>query len=64
LKEHTVGRRRSRRSSAFPRKVADLLALAGIRPTTSRVPGIGEKTASELIRDFGSLDAVLAHPSG
>jgi len=26
------------------------------------VPGIGEKTASGMIREFGSLDEVLAHP--
>ncbi|MEW6719958.1 MAG: DNA polymerase I [Thermodesulfobacteriota bacterium] len=44
-----------------PDRVADLLALAG--DPSDNVPGvagIGEKTASELIREFGSLDAVLS----
>jgi DNA polymerase-1 len=44
-----------------PNKVADLLALAGDpSDNVPGVPGIGEKTASELIREFGSLDAVLS----
>ncbi|MBP2676144.1 MAG: polA, partial [Deltaproteobacteria bacterium] len=44
-----------------PDKVADLLALAGDpSDNVPGVPGIGEKTASELIREFGSLDAVLS----
>jgi DNA polymerase-1 len=64
LKEHTVGE--AQVEAVFgvpPGKVADLLALAGDpSDNVPGVPGIGEKTASELIRDFGSLDAVLAHP--
>jgi DNA polymerase-1 len=64
LKEHTVGEAQVEEVFGVPpAKVVDLLALAG-DPSDNipGVPGIGEKTASELIRDFGSLDAVLAHP--
>jgi DNA polymerase-1 len=44
-----------------PGKVADLLALAGDpSDNVPGVPGVGEKTASELIREFGSLEAVLS----
>jgi len=64
LKEHTVGEAQVEEVFGVPPgKVADLLALAGDpSDNVPGVPGIGEKTASELIRDFGSLDAVLAHP--
>ena len=64
LKEHTVGEAQVEEVFGVPpAKVPDLLALAG-DPSDNipGVPGIGEKTASELIRDFGSLDEVLAHP--
>ncbi len=45
-----------------PSQVVDLLALAG-DPSDNipGVPGIGEKTASELLREFGSLDELLAN---
>ncbi|MFA6148303.1 MAG: DNA polymerase I [bacterium] len=64
LKEHTVGEAQVEEVFGVPPgKVPDLLALAGDpSDNVPGVPGIGEKTASELIRDFGSLDAVLAHP--
>ncbi len=64
LKEHTVGEAQVEEVFGVPPgKVADLLALAGDpSDNVPGVPGIGEKTASELIREFGSLDAVLAHP--
>jgi DNA polymerase-1 len=64
LKEHTVGEAQVVEVFGVPPgKVADLLALAGDpSDNVPGVPGIGEKTASELIREFGSLDAVLAHP--
>ena len=64
LKEHTVGEAQVEEVFGVPpRKVADLLALAGDpSDNVPGVPGIGEKTASGLIRDFGSLDEVLAHP--
>jgi DNA polymerase I len=64
LKEHTVGEAQVEEVFGVPPgKVTDLLAMAGDpSDNVPGVPGIGEKTASELIRDFGSLDAVLAHP--
>jgi len=64
LKEHTVGEAQVEEVFGVPPgKVVDLLALAGDpSDNVPGVPGIGEKTASEMIREFGSLDAVLAHP--
>ena len=45
-----------------PSRVADLLALAGDpSDNVPGVPGIGEKTAAELIREFGSLEELLSH---
>jgi DNA polymerase-1 len=45
-----------------PERVTDVQALAG-DPTDNipGVPGIGVKTAAQLIREYGSLDAVLTH---
>ena len=64
LKEHTVGEAQVEEVFGVPPgKVADLLALAGDpSDNVPGVPGIGEKTASEMIREFGSLSEVLAHP--
>jgi len=43
-----------------PELVADVLGLAGdSSDNIPGVPGIGEKTASELVRRFGSLEEVL-----
>lgn len=43
-----------------PELVADVLGLAGdAADNIPGVPGIGEKTASELVRRFGSLEEVL-----
>ncbi len=43
-----------------PELVADILGLAGdSSDNIPGVPGIGEKTAIKLIREFGSLDALL-----
>ncbi|MBM4109539.1 MAG: DNA polymerase I [Phycisphaerae bacterium] len=44
-----------------PGQVVDMLALSG--DTVDNVPGVegvGEKTAAQLVREFGSLDALLA----
>ncbi|MEI6209294.1 MAG: DNA polymerase I [Desulfuromonadales bacterium] len=44
-----------------PELVADILGLAGdSSDNIPGVPGIGEKTATKLIMEFGSLDNVLA----
>jgi DNA polymerase-1 len=44
-----------------PDRVVDVLALVGDAvDNVPGVPGIGEKGARELIREFGSLEAVLA----
>jgi DNA polymerase-1 len=45
-----------------PERVADVLALAG--DSSDNVPGvdgIGEKTASELVKQFGDVESVIAH---
>ncbi|HBT82622.1 MAG TPA: ribonuclease HI [Desulfuromonas sp.] len=43
-----------------PERVTDILGLAGdSSDNIPGVPGIGEKTAAELVRRFGSLDGVL-----
>jgi DNA polymerase-1 len=64
LKENTVGEEQVEAVFGVPpAKVPDLLALAGDpSDNVPGVPGIGEKTASGLIREFGSLEELLAHP--
>ena len=63
LKEKIVGEEEVRETfGVAPSQVADLLALAGDpSDNVPGVPGIGEKTAGELIREFGSLSELLAH---
>ena len=46
----------------YPEKVVDVQALSGDSiDNIPGVPGIGPKTAAELVNTFGSLDEVLAH---
>lgn len=48
----------------YPDKVVDVQALAGdSTDNVPGVPGIGLKTAAELVNQFGSLEAVLEHAS-
>lgn len=48
----------------YPNKVTDVQALAGdSTDNIPGVPGIGLKTAAELVNLFGSLEGVLAHAS-
>ncbi len=63
LKERTVGEEEVRATFGVePAQVADMLALSGDpSDNVPGVPGIGEKTAAELIREFGSLEGLLAH---
>jgi len=45
-----------------PEQVADLLALTGDKiDNIPGVPGVGEKTAAGLLKDYGSLENVLAN---
>ncbi|MGA6993263.1 MAG: DNA polymerase I [Candidatus Deferrimicrobiaceae bacterium] len=62
LKEMTVGEEEVRDAFGVgPGQVADLLALAGDpSDNVPGVPGIGEKTASGLIREFGTVENLLA----
>jgi len=46
----------------YPERVTDVQALAGdSTDNIPGVPGIGLKTAAELVNQFGSLEEVLAH---
>ncbi len=45
-----------------PDKVADLLALTGDKiDNIPGVPGVGDKTAASLLKEYGTLDNVLAN---
>ena len=45
-----------------PEKVPDLIGLKGdTSDSIAGVPGIGDKTAAQLIQQFGSVDGVLQH---
>ena len=51
-----------KRFGVSPEKITEIMALAGdTSDNIPGVPGIGEATAIELIKKFGSLDEVLAN---
>src|SRR5438552_4825293 len=62
VEEHWVDQSNAReRLGVPPERVVDYLALVG--DTSDNVPGVkgvGEKTALELLKEFGDLDAILA----
>jgi len=63
IEEHWVDERNaSDRFGVPPERVVDFLALVG--DNSDNVPGVkgvGEKTALELLKQYGDLDSVLAH---
>jgi DNA polymerase-1 len=63
--EHWVGMENAdERLGIAPERVPDLLSLVGdTSDNVPGVPGIGEKTAQELIAAYGSLEEILAHSS-
>jgi DNA polymerase I len=63
--EHWVGvENGSERLGVPPERTTDFLSLVGdASDNVPGVPGIGEKGAQELIREFGDLDAILANVS-
>ncbi|MDA8121909.1 MAG: DNA polymerase I [Deltaproteobacteria bacterium] len=64
MKERMVGEAEVRETFGVdPSQVVDLLALAGDpSDNVPGVPGIGEKTAGEMIREFGTLSELLERP--
>ncbi|HEY4672078.1 MAG TPA: 5'-3' exonuclease H3TH domain-containing protein, partial [Gemmatimonadaceae bacterium] len=65
VEEHWVGvENAEERLGVPPELVTDYLALVG--DSSDNVPGvrgIGDKTASELVRQYGHLESILAHAS-
>ncbi len=63
MKEKKIGVEEVRqRFGVSPEQVVEVMGLAGDAiDNIPGVPGIGEKTAVELIKNFGSIDHVLSH---
>jgi len=65
VEEHWVGvENATERLGVAPEFVTDYLALVG--DSSDNVPGvrgIGDKTASELVKQYGHLESILAHAS-
>src|SRR5678815_843660 len=61
VEEHWVGvHNANERLGVPPERVVDYLALVGdSSDNVPGVPGIGDKTARDLVTEFGSLDAIL-----
>ena len=59
--EVLTSERLQERDGLVPEQIVDVMALAGDpSDNVPGVPGIGEKTAAKLVREYGSLEAVLA----
>ncbi|HWL39742.1 MAG TPA: DNA polymerase I [Gemmatimonadaceae bacterium] len=65
VEEHWVGMENaSERLGVAPEFVTDYMALVG--DSSDNIPGvrgIGDKTAAELVKQYGHLEAILAHAS-
>src|SRR5450830_182046 len=65
VEEHWVGvENANERLGVAPEFVTDYLALVG--DSSDNIPGvrgIGDKTACELVREYGDLESILAHAS-
>ena len=62
MKELHIGPAEVAERFGSPQQVVEVQALAGdSSDNVPGVPGIGEKTARELIREFGTVDNLLAH---
>jgi DNA polymerase-1 len=63
MREKVYGEKEVReRLGVEPRQVVEVMALMGDAvDNIPGVPGVGEKTAVELIREFGSIDNLLDH---
>ncbi|KPK43360.1 MAG: hypothetical protein AMK72_13435 [Planctomycetes bacterium SM23_25] len=60
--EHLDAAGIERKRGVRPKQMIDMLALMGdASDNIPGVPGIGEKTATRLIAQYGTLEAVLAH---
>jgi DNA polymerase I len=64
MRDKRTGAREVReRFGLEPRALTDVMALTGDPIDNIKgVPGVGEKTASALIREFGRLEELLTHP--
>jgi DNA polymerase-1 len=66
VEEHWVGTHNANeRLGVVPERVVDYLALVGdSSDNVPGVPGIGDKTARDLVNEFGDLDAILSAAPG
>ena len=66
VEEHWVGTHNAmERLGVVPERVVDYLALVGdSSDNVPGVPGIGDKTARELVNEYGDLESILAAAPG